>query len=137
MRTLPLTSASETLKTLPDDVARQILWRFTDRYDLQMVVQAARGVARGPGARLVAAGAPHKHQWTPDKADLLKAFDDSGITTLFVDPDLGGYLEGPKNLALALVAFELAWVDAGAATSSLAGGPALPAVPERGTRAHR
>ena len=61
MRTLPLTSSIETLKTLPDDVARQILWRFTERYDLQMVVQAARGVARGPVARMVAAGARNTH----------------------------------------------------------------------------
>jgi len=139
MRTLPLTSSTETLKTLPDDVARQILWRFTDRYDLQMVVQAARGVARGPVARLVAAGARNSHEWTAEKADLLKAFDESGITTLFVDPELGGYLEGPKNLALALVAFELAWVDAGAATGSLAGVLALEPIHERGTpeqRAH-
>jgi len=139
MRTLPLTASTETIKTLPDDVARQILWRFADRYDLQMVVQAARGVARGPVARLVAAGARNSHEWTTEKADLLKAFDESGITTLFVDPELGGYLEGPKNVALALVAFELAWVDAGAATGSLAGVLALEPIHERGTpeqRAH-
>ena len=29
---------SETLRTLPDDNVRQILWRFADRYDLQMLV---------------------------------------------------------------------------------------------------
>ena len=34
--------------------------------------------------------------------------------------EYGGFIEGPKNLALALVAFELSWVDAGAATCSLA-----------------
>jgi len=139
MRTLPLASSTETLKTLPDDAARQIMWRFSDRFDLQMVVQAARGVARGPVARLVAAGARNTHEWTEEKAGLLKAFDEAGITTLFVDPELGGYLEGPKNLALALTAFELAWVDAGAATSSLAGVLALEPIHERGTpeqRAH-
>jgi alkylation response protein AidB-like acyl-CoA dehydrogenase len=137
MRTVPLSPASEILRTLPDDAARQIMWRFADRYDLQMVVQAARGVARGPVARMVAAGARNTHEWTSDKASLLRAFDESGITSLFVDPELGGYLEGPKNLALALVAFELAWVDAGAATSSLAGVLALEPIHERGTSEQR
>ena len=47
---------SETLRTLPDDNVRQILWRFAERYDLQMLVQSAREVARGPVARLVAQG---------------------------------------------------------------------------------
>ncbi len=137
MRTLPISSAAEILRTLPDDAARQVMWRFGDRYDLQMVVQAARGVARGPVARMVAAGARNTHDWTPEKASLLAAFDESGITSLFVNPELGGYLAGPKNLALALVAFELAWVDAGAATSSLAGVLALEPIHERGTPAQR
>ena len=30
-----------------------------------------------------------------------------------MDPEQGGFIAGPKNLALALVAFELAWVDGG------------------------
>ena len=42
----------DTLRALPGDDVRQILWRFTDRYDLQMLVQSARAVARGPVARL-------------------------------------------------------------------------------------
>ena len=45
--------------------------------------------------------------------------------------------KGPKNLALALVAFELAWVDAGAATGSLAGCLALSPIHERGTPEQR
>src|ERR1019366_2925830 len=51
-------------------------------------------------------------EWTSKKAKLLEAFDQSGITAVFMDPEHGGYLVGPKNLALALIAFELAWVDA-------------------------
>jgi len=124
---------TETLRALPGDDVRQILWRFADRYDLQMLVQAARAVARGPVARLVAAGARNTHEWTADKAELLKAFDESGITGVFLDPDEGGFIAGPKNLAMALVAFELAWVDAGAATGSLAGCLALAPIHERGT----
>ena len=69
----------------------------------------------------------------PRRQALLQAFDDSGITAVFMDPGQGGFIEGPKNLALALTAFELAWVDAGAATGSLAGCLALSPIHERGT----
>jgi alkylation response protein AidB-like acyl-CoA dehydrogenase len=124
---------TEFLRALPGDDVRQILWRFEDRFDLQMLVQSVRGVARGPVARLVAEGARNTHEWTAGKQALLQAFDESGITGVFMEPDEGGFIEGPKNLALALVAFELAWVDAGAATGSLAGCLALSPIHERGT----
>jgi alkylation response protein AidB-like acyl-CoA dehydrogenase len=123
----------DTLRTLPNDQIRQILWRFSDRFDLQMLAQSAREVARGPVARLVAEGARGTHEWTARKASLLDAFDESGITAVFMSPEQGGYLSGPKNLAMSLVAFELAWVDAGAATASLAGCLALAPIHERGT----
>ncbi len=121
------------LSTLPSDAARQIQWGFADRFDLQMVVQSARAVARGPVAKLVAQGGRNSHEWTPAKAELLEAFDRSGVTAVFTDPEQGGFIVGPKNLALALVAFELAWVDGGAATSSLASCLALAPIHERGT----
>ena len=57
----------ETMLTLPGDAVRQIQWRFADRFDLQMLVQSARGVARGTVARLVAAGERNTHEWTPAK----------------------------------------------------------------------
>ena len=131
------TQPHETLKTLPGDDVRQIMWRFQDRYDLQMLIQSSRSVARGVVARLVAAGARNSHDWTPEKAGLLQAFDAAGITTCFMDPQQGGFIEGPKNLTLALVALELAWVDAGAATGSLAGNLALAPIHERGTPEQR
>jgi alkylation response protein AidB-like acyl-CoA dehydrogenase len=127
----------ETLRTLPDDNVRQVLWRFADRYDLQMMVQSVRAVARGPVARLVAAGARASHDWTPEKNALLEAFDQGGVTAVIMDPEDGGYLVGPKNLAMSLVAFELAWVDAGAATGSLAGCLALAPIHEKGTPEQR
>jgi len=130
-------SKSDTLRALPGDDVRQILWRFADRYDLQMLVQSVRGVARGPVARLVAQGGRNTHEWTPDKNALLQAFDESGITAVFMNPSQGGFIDGPKNLALALTAFELAWVDAGAATGSLAGCLALSPIHERGTPQQR
>lgn len=123
----------ETLRTLPGDDIRSIMWRYAERFDLQMLIQSVRAVARGPVAHAVANGARNSHDWTEDKAQLLKAFDDSGITSMFIEPEHGGYIAGPKNLALAIAAFELSWVDGGAATSSLAGNLALEPIHERGT----
>ena len=133
MATTAIKRPTEFIRTLPSDDIRQIMWRFADRMELQMVIQAARGVARGPIARLVANGGRNSHEWTAQKSELLKEFDASGITSIFMDPEYGGYVSGPKNLALALIAFELAWVDAGAATGSLAGCLALGPIHERGT----
>ncbi len=130
-------TAVERLRTLPGDDVRQILCRFADRYDVQMLVQSARSVARGPVARLVAQGGRKAHEWTQQKAALLKAFDDAGITAAFMDPEQGGYIAGPKNLALALIAFELSWVDGGAAICSLAGNLALAPIHERDTPEQR
>ena len=124
---------TETLRTLPGDDARQVMWRFGDRYDLQMLVQSVRAVARGPVARLVAEGARNEHDWTPRKAALLEHYDAAGITGVYMDPEDGGFIEGPKNFALALTAFELAWVDAGAATGALASFLGLSPIHERGT----
>ncbi len=121
------------MKTLPGDDVRQVMWRFAERFDLQMVVQSARSVARGPVARLVADGARNTHEWTAGKNSLLEAFDQAGITSLFMEPEWGGYIAGPKNMALALTAFELGWVDGGSATSSLAGCLALSPIHEKGT----
>ena len=123
----------ETLRTLPGDDVRQIMWRFTDRFDLQMLIQSARAVARGPVARLVADGGRNSHDWTEGKNDLFRAYDEGGITGAFLEPEFGGIVEGPKNLALALIAWELAWVDAGAATSSLASNLAFAPIHEKGT----
>jgi alkylation response protein AidB-like acyl-CoA dehydrogenase len=127
----------ETLRTLPGDDVRAIMWRFADRYDLQMLVQSARSVARGPVARLVAEGERLSHDWTPRKNELLKAYDDAGLTGAFMEPSHGGYLEGPKNFVHALIVYELAWVDAGAATGAMAGDLALAPIHERGTEAQR
>jgi alkylation response protein AidB-like acyl-CoA dehydrogenase len=125
---------TKTMLTLPGDAVRQIQWRFADRFDLQMLVQSARTVARTTVARLVAAGERNTHEWTPGKAEMFEAFDRSGITAAFMEPEEGGFISGPKNLALALAAFELAWVDGGAATASLASFLALAPIHERGTK---
>jgi alkylation response protein AidB-like acyl-CoA dehydrogenase len=125
---------TKTMLTLPGDAVRQIQWRFADRFDIQMLVQSARTVARGTVARMVASGERNTHEWTPAKNAMLEAFDRSGITAAFMEPEEGGFIVGPKNLALSLAAFELAWVDGGAATASLASFLALAPIHERGTR---
>jgi alkylation response protein AidB-like acyl-CoA dehydrogenase len=125
---------TKTMLTFPGDAVRQIQWRFADRFDLQMLVQSARGVARGTVARLVAAGERNTHEWTAGKNEMLEAFDRAGITAVFMEPEEGGFISGPKNLALGLAAFELAWVDGGAATASLASFLALSPIHERGTQ---
>src|ERR1035437_9119987 len=98
-----------------------------------MLVQASRGVARGTVARMVAAGERNTHEWTPAKSAMMEAFDRAGITAAFMEPEEGGFIAGPKNLVLSLAAFELAWVDGGAATASLARFLALAPIHECGT----
>ncbi len=137
METLAEKPKSSLLQTLPGDDVRQIMWRFADRYELHMLIQGTRNVARGPVAKLVAAGGRNSHEWTAEKASLLPHFDESGITAAFLDPEHGGFITGPKNLALAFIAFELSWVDAGAATCSLAGNLGLAPIHERGTPEQR
>ena len=134
---MPTTTTTAILNTLPGDDVRAIMWRFADRFDLQMLVQSTRGVARGPVARLVAEGERNSHDWTPKKNELLKAYDEAGLTGAFMEPAQGGYLEGPKNFVHALIVFELSWVDAGAATGCMAGDLALAPIHERGTPSQR
>ncbi|NLD60974.1 acyl-CoA/acyl-ACP dehydrogenase [Candidatus Sumerlaeota bacterium] len=123
----------ELLKTLPNDAVRQIMWKYSERFDIQMLVQNTRNVARGPVARLVANGGRSSHEWTKEKDELLKMFDEAGITVAALDPENGGFIEGPKNLAFALMAAELAWVDGGAATCSLATNLGFAPIHEKGT----
>ena len=129
--------ATHPLQTLPSDELRSVLWRYAGRYELAMLQQSVRAVARGPVARLVAAGGRNSHDWTEGKAALLPVFDDAGITAASIEPEYGGFIEGPKNLVLALIAFELSWVDAGAATCSLASNLGLAPMHERGTAEQR
>ncbi|MFH0794799.1 MAG: acyl-CoA dehydrogenase family protein, partial [bacterium] len=133
METASHDKTRESLRTLPSDEVRQIMWRFADRFELQMLVQSVRQVARGPVARLVAEGGRNSHEWNEFKDKLLDEFDKSGVSAVFMDPEHGGFIQGPKNLPLGIVAFELAWVDGGAATSNLAGNLALAPIHERGT----
>ncbi|MBM4061177.1 MAG: acyl-CoA dehydrogenase [Planctomycetes bacterium] len=125
------------LRALPGDLVRQIQWRFADRPELQRAVLAVRRAARGPVAHLVRSGARNDREWTAAKAGLLQAYDEAGVAALLLDPEHGGLFAGPKNLAAALVAFEMAWVDGGAATGCLASHLGMAPVQRRGTETQR
>ncbi len=125
------------LPTLPTDAVRQIMWRLAGRDDLQRLIGASRDVARGLVASLVAEGQRDTYQWTPEKQRLLDALDQAGVSSLFADPEYGGTIKGPKNLATALAAYELAWVDGGAATCLVALGLALQPIITLGTEAQK
>ncbi len=132
-----MSDTPQTMKMLPGDEIRQIMWRYADRYDIQMAVMGARSVARGLVARLVANGERNTHEWTEGKNALYQAFDDSGITAAGLDMEYGGIIEGPRNLTLSLLAFELSWVDGGASTTSLINNLALGPIVEKGTPEQR
>ena len=122
-----------TMKMLPGDEVRQIMWRIAERYDIQMAVAGARSVARGLVAKLVAEGQRKTHEWTPEKQALFDAFDASGVTAATLNADCGGLFEGPRNLAESMLTYETAWVDNGAATSSFVNALAMGPIAELGT----
>ncbi|MBO7653404.1 MAG: acyl-CoA dehydrogenase family protein, partial [Kiritimatiellae bacterium] len=128
-----MSDTQQTMKMLPGDEIRQIMWRYTDRFDIQMAVMGARSVARGLVAQLVANGQRNTHEWTEEKNALYKAFDESGVTAAGLNMEYGGIIEGQRNFALALLAYEIAWVDGGAATTSLVNNLALGPIVEKGT----
>ena len=74
------------LRTLPGDDVRQILWRFADRYDLQMLVHSVRAGARGPVARLVA------DPYLEPLSDWGASLHDQLALPTFLDEDLRGVL---------------------------------------------
>jgi len=125
------------LPTLPTDLVRQVMWRFHDRPELQALVAACRTAARGTVARLVAGGTRRSHEWTPAKDEMLAAFDRAGITGLSAGPEHGGAISDPKNLAAALAALELGWVDGGAAACCAALRLAMEPLVTGGTEAQK
>ena len=113
-------SETKRMLTLPGDAGADPMAICRPIRSADAGTVGARGGA-GTVARLVAAGERNTHEWTTAKAEMMDAFDRAGITAAFMEPEEGGFISGPKNLALGLAAFELAWVDGGAATASLAG----------------
>lgn len=62
MQNLTPRPIAPALETLSGGDARQITWRLANRYDLALIIQSAPSFARGPVARLVAAGVRNTHE---------------------------------------------------------------------------
>jgi alkylation response protein AidB-like acyl-CoA dehydrogenase len=126
---------TQTMKMLPGDEIRQIMWRYAERYDMQMAVMGSRSVARGLVARLVANGERNTHEWTEAKNELYKAFDDSGITAAVWIPRAEGSSRDPgtRRWPSSLSNWR-GWTAARATTSlinNLALGPIIGKAPEQ------
>lgn len=90
-------SETRHMLTLPTDAVRQIQWRFAARFDLQMLVQSARGVARGPVGAWSPRARAITHEWTPAKEQMMEAFDRVGISAIFMEPEEGGSSPGRRT----------------------------------------
>ncbi len=113
------------------DEVHWTMWRVADRPDLLAVIHSARHVAREVVAPLLAAGARSSCEWTSQKASMLASLDSNGLTSILSSASQG------IATHLALAAWELAWVDGGAATSSLSGSLAQMPIRDFGTTGQR
>ena len=104
------------------------LWRVADRADLLAATNAARRVAREVVAPQLVAGARSGCEWTAEKAHILASLDANGLTSILssTNHDIA--------TALSLAAWELAWIDGGAATLILSGSLAQMPVRDFGTK---
>jgi len=104
------------------------MWRIAQRSDLLSIVHSARQVAREVVAPQLAAGARSSCEWTSEKACILASLDEKGLTSILSSARQG--IATP----LALAAWELAWVDGGAATLCLSGSLAQMPIRDFGTK---
>ena len=113
------------------DEVHWAMWRVADHPDLLAVIHSARHVAREVIAPQLAAGARSSCEWTSEKACILASLDANGLTSILSSASQG--IATP----LALAAWELAWVDGGAATLSLSGSLAQMPIRDFGTKQQR
>ncbi len=104
------------------------LWRVADRADLVATAHTARRVAREAVAPQLVAGARSGCEWTAEKANILASLDANGLTSILSSTDHG------IATALSLAAWELAWIDGGAATLCLSGSLAQMSILDFGTK---
>jgi len=88
------------------------MWRFADRYELHMLVQAARGVARGPVAAPRGGGPAASHEWTPEKQPAPGTDHETASPPPRSIRRKAAFIAGRKISCSRWFAFELAWVDA-------------------------
>jgi hypothetical protein len=107
------------------------MWRLSGRADVSDLMRSARRIAHQIVEPLVVSGDKSDHSWTDEKARMLRALDDGGLTS-FVAKSADG-------VALPLVGalWELAWIDAGAAVCALSGALAQMVVRDFGTPEQR
>jgi hypothetical protein len=108
------------------------MWRFAGRTDLRQMMHAARRVAEDIVLPVVAARGTiqdgSKHEWTADKARVLQALDDSGLTSIVNRSSVG------VTMQLAVALWELAWIDSGSAVCSLSGSLAQMVIRDAGMK---
>jgi hypothetical protein len=112
------------------DEAHGTLWRIADCTALLELRRSARQTACETVAPLLEQ-ARADCEWTEEKAGVLRALDAQGLTAILASAR-GGF-----TLPLALAVWELASVDAGAATCSLSGSLAQMPIRDFGTEPQR
>jgi alkylation response protein AidB-like acyl-CoA dehydrogenase len=110
------------------DEIHWVMWRIAARSDLLSVIQSARQVACEAIAPLLATGARTSCEWTSGKARILSSLDTNGLTSIISSASCG------VAMPLALAAWELAWMDGGAATCILSGSLPLMPIHDYGTK---
>jgi hypothetical protein len=109
------------------DEVHRVMWRLPGREDLTELTRSARQIARQIVEPLVESGARSDHSWTDEKARMLRALDDGGLTSIVANSGNG------VAVPLAASLWELAWIDGGSAVCALSGGVAQMVVRDFGT----
>jgi alkylation response protein AidB-like acyl-CoA dehydrogenase len=107
------------------------LWRIADRPELRPLIQSTRQIAREIISPLLAEGIRSTHEWTSEKAKILSALDEAGLTSIV------SATGRDTTLSLALTIWELACIDGGAATCSMSGSLAQIPIRDFGTEDQR
>jgi alkylation response protein AidB-like acyl-CoA dehydrogenase len=118
------------------DEIHWIMWRIAGRSALLPIIQSARKAARETIVPLLALGARSGCEWTAEKARILASLDANGLTSILSFTEHSFENHGIA-MPLALAAWELAWVDGGAATCSLSGSLAQMPIRDFGTKEQR
>lgn len=113
------------------DQVHRTMWRLSGRADVLDLMRSARRIAHQIVEPMAASGDTSEHSWTGEKARVLRALDDAGLTSIVANSADGA------ALPLAGVLWELAWVDGGAAVCALSGALAQMVIRDFGTSEQR
>jgi alkylation response protein AidB-like acyl-CoA dehydrogenase len=107
------------------------MWRLSGRPEVLDLMRSARRIAHQIVEPLVASGDKPDHSWTDEKARMLRALDDDGLTLIVTNS------ADAVALPLACSLWELAWIDGGAAVCALSGALAQMVIRDFGTSEQR